>query len=284
MVAKLKSRIRRGSIYVLFLYHMQVLTAAFAVRVFNWMPQKISHIWTSLTSGVQITNPNDAKTIITRLQNGNNFFVWTVNDTACLAYSVRDTVKIVLPLLPKAINLSLITKVGVSVNGNVSESAPLGTYSVTRLTNPTSGRFDLFSNGSFTYIPEPQFEGIVTFKYIICSDLCTQLCDTGQVRILIQRAQDSVKIVKIDVPNAITPNDDGKNDALVIDGIEQYAENELVIFNRWGDILYQSKPYRNNWRGTNKTGDSLPEGTYYYVLRLNTADGKILRGDMTILR
>ncbi len=240
--------------------------------------------WTSLTSGVQITDPNDAKTIVTRLQNGNNFFVWTVNDTACLDYSVRDTVKIVLPLLPKAINLSLITKVGVPVSGNVSESAPLGTYSVTRLTNPTSGRFDLFSNGTFTYIPEPNFEGIVTFKYVICSDLCTRLCDTGQVRILVQRIQDSIKIVKIDVPNAITPNDDGKNDVLVIDGIDQFADNELVIFNRWGDILYQSKPYRNDWRGTNKTGDALPEGTYYYVLRLNTADGKILRGDMTILR
>jgi large repetitive protein len=86
------------------------------------------------------------------------------------------------------------------------------------------------------------------------------------------------------VPNAITPNSDGKNDELVIDGLEKFPENELVIFNRWGDILYASKPYRNDWQGTNKSGNPLPEGTYYYVLRLNTADGKILRGDMTILR
>jgi large repetitive protein len=240
--------------------------------------------WTSLTSSVQITDPTDARTAVDNLQNGKNVFIWTVNDTACLDYAVRDTVQIFLPILPKAVNLSLITKVGVPVTGNVSESAPIGTYSVTRLTNPENGRFDLFSNGSFTYIPEPKFEGIVKFRYIICSDLCTKLCDTGEVRILIQAVKDTVKEVVVNVPNAITPNDDGKNDALVIDGVDQYPENELVIFNRWGDILFKSKPYRNDWRGTNQSGDPLPEGTYYYLLRLNTADGKILRGDMTVLR
>ena len=240
--------------------------------------------WTSLTSGVQITEPNNPRTGVEQLQNGKNTFIWAVSDTACLDYTIRDTVEIFLPILPKAINLSLITKMGVSVSGNVSESAPIGTYSVTRLTNPDNGRFDLFSNGAFTYIPEPKFEGIVKFRYIICSDLCTKLCDTGEVRILIQPVKDTVKVINVAVPNAITPNDDGKNDALVIDGIDQFAENELVIFNRWGDVLYTSKPYKNDWRGTNQSGQDLPEGTYYYVLRLNTANGKILRGDMTILR
>jgi gliding motility-associated-like protein len=240
--------------------------------------------WTNLTSGAIITDPTDPRSITTNLQNGRNIFVWTVSDTACLGYSVRDTVQIFVPLLPKANNLSLITQIGIPVTGNVSESAPIGTYSVTRLTNPTSGRFELFSNGAFTYIPDPNFEGIVKFKYMICSDLCTRLCDTGEVRILVQPRKDTVKTTKIDVPNGFTPNDDGKNDALIIDGLDQFGENELVIFNRWGDVLYKSKPYKNDWRGTNQEGSALPEGTYYYLLRLNTADGKILRGDVTILR
>ncbi|MDZ7880748.1 MAG: gliding motility-associated C-terminal domain-containing protein [Saprospiraceae bacterium] len=240
--------------------------------------------WKSLTAGVVITDPADPRSLVTNLQNGRNVLVWIVSDTACLSYLVRDTVQIFVPLLPKANNLSLITQVGVSVTGNVSESAPFGTYSVTRLTNPTNGRFDLFSNGSFTYIPEAKFEGIVKFKYVTCSDLCTQLCDTGEVRILVQPRPDTTKFINIDVPNAITPNGDGKNDALVIEGIDQFSENELVVFSRWGDILYKSKPYKNDWQGTNQSGAALPEGTYYYVLRLNTADGKVLRGDMTILR
>jgi large repetitive protein len=240
--------------------------------------------WSSLTSGVLIADSSDARTVVSRLQNGNNYFIWTVRDSACSGYLIRDTVQITVPLVPKAINLSLITQVGVSVSGNVTESAPLGTYSVTRLTNPTSGRFDLFSNGSFNYIPDPTFQGIVTFKYLICSSLCNQLCDTGSVRILIQPKKDTVRNTTIDIPNCITPNGDGKNETLVIDNLDQFTENELVIFNRWGDILYKSKPYKNEWGGTNQSGNPLPEGTYYYVLRLNTTDGKILRGDLTILR
>ena len=88
----------------------------------------------------------------------------------------------------------------------------------------------------------------------------------------------------LDIPNTITPNGDGKNDVLKIDGIERYPNNELVIFNRWGDILYHAKPYLNDWQGVNQNGAELAEGTYYYVLRLNVNDGKILTGNMTILR
>ena len=91
-----------------------------------------------------------------------------------------------------------------------------------------------------------------------------------------------------ETPNGITPNGDGVNDELVFDDLlktdENYPDNEIIIFNRWGDVVYQAKPYLNNWAGTNKNGDGLPHATYYYILRLNIANGKILRGDVTILK
>jgi gliding motility-associated-like protein len=177
-----------------------------------------------------------------------------------------------------------VTTVGKPVSGSVSENAPTGTYTITQLTNPAAGSFSLFNNGNFTYHPDSIFTGIVKFKFAVCSDLCTRLCDTGEVRILINpKPVDSV-VVSLDIPNAITPNGDGKNDVLKIDGIDQYPNNELVIFNRWGDILYKSKPYQNDWQGVNQSGGELPEGTYYYVLRLNVNDGKVFSGNMTILR
>ncbi|MBL7814663.1 MAG: gliding motility-associated C-terminal domain-containing protein [Saprospiraceae bacterium] len=240
--------------------------------------------WSSLTTGVNISTPTDPKSAATNLQNGRNVFVWSVSDTSCPNYTVRDTVQIFLPLLPKANTLSLVTTVGQAVSGNVNESAPTGTYSITRLTNPASGTFELFTNGGFVYKPDTSFVGIVKFKFAVCSDLCTRLCDTGEVRILINpKPKDTIK-VELDIPNAITPNGDGKNDVLIIDGIDQYPNNELVIFSRWGDILYKARPYRNDWQGVNQSGAELPEGTYYYVLRLNVNDGKILRGNMTVLR
>ncbi len=241
--------------------------------------------WSSPTGNVRILTPNDPKSVVENLQNGRNIFVWAVADTICPNYTVRDTVQIFLPLLPKANTLSLVTTVGKAISGTVNENAPTGTYTITQLTSPIAGTFDLFNNGSFTYRPDTSFIGIVKFKFAICSDICTRLCDTGEVRILINpKPKDTVTVQIIDIPNAITPNGDGKNDALRIDGIDQYPNNELLIFNRWGDILYKAKPYNNDWQGVNQSGGELPEGTYYYVLRLNVNDGKILRGNMTILR
>jgi gliding motility-associated-like protein len=71
----------------------------------------------------------------------------------------------------------------------------------------------------------------------------------------------------LSVPQVITPNGDGANDFLFIDGIEFYEENEMVIFNRWGDEVYKKRPYQNEWNGKYQ-GIPLPSGTYYYVLKL----------------
>jgi gliding motility-associated-like protein len=75
----------------------------------------------------------------------------------------------------------------------------------------------------------------------------------------------------LEVPQAFTPDGDGINDYLVIEGITKYPGNTLVIFNRWGNIVYDTKDYQNDWGGTTNAklvvgGDELPTGTYYYVL------------------
>ena len=239
--------------------------------------------WKGL-SGATILDLTNPKTEVKNLVNGKNIFVFTVKDSFCPAFQALDSVSIFLPLLPKAVNLALEMTAGDTISAKVVEEAPAGTYSVTRIDNPAEGRFDLFSNGQFNYISNPNFAGVVRFRVMICSEACTRLCDTGEVRILIRPKVVKPQQITIEVPNAITPNEDGKNDALVIDNIEKYPQNELIIFNRWGDILYKAKPYANDWNGTNQQGQPLPEGTYYYLLRLDINNGKILRGDMTILR
>ena len=88
--------------------------------------------------------------------------------------------------------------------------------------------------------------------------------------------------------NAITPNGDGVNDALIFDIIalqpDKFPNNELIIFNRWGNVVHKSRPYNNDWQGTGRNGKPLPHGTYYYILRLNLADGEVIQGDVTILK
>lgn len=79
---------------------------------------------------------------------------------------------------------------------------------------------------------------------------------------------------EIEVPGGVSPNGDGYNDNFVIENLEYFPENELVIFNRWGDVVYEASPYLNNWNGQVNgsmilTGEEVSDGTYFYVLKLS---------------
>jgi len=74
------------------------------------------------------------------------------------------------------------------------------------------------------------------------------------------------------IPGIFTPNGDGKNDPFYIPGLDAYPKNKLQIFNRWGNMVYEAAPYKNDWDGTpNKSSmgkGKLPVGAYFYILDL----------------
>jgi len=75
----------------------------------------------------------------------------------------------------------------------------------------------------------------------------------------------------IAVFNAVSPNGDDKHDFLEIENIESYPDNQVVIFNRWGDVVYEVTSYNNtdnNFFGQTDGGNDLPSGTYYYSVDL----------------
>lgn len=88
-----------------------------------------------------------------------------------------------------------------------------------------------------------------------------------------------VKNCEISIPNIITPNGDGSNDYFVITGIEAYPGSELIITNRSGKLVFQSQSYHNEW-----SADGLPEGTYFYILKLSGENSKDQGGLITVLR
>ncbi|MBW8242918.1 DUF11 domain-containing protein [Muricauda oceani] len=89
------------------------------------------------------------------------------------------------------------------------------------------------------------------------------------------------------VYNEFSPNGDGVNDYFKIDCLGRYPNNTLQVYNRWGNIVYQTKSYKNDWDGTPngramvQPEDQLPVGTYYYVLDLG--DGSEPRTDWLYL-
>jgi gliding motility-associated-like protein len=77
------------------------------------------------------------------------------------------------------------------------------------------------------------------------------------------------------IPQGFSPDGDGTNESFVIPGIENYPNNSIRIFNRWGSVVYEKSPYNNDWNGQPGSGlivlkndGYLPTGTYYYVIEL----------------
>jgi gliding motility-associated-like protein len=89
---------------------------------------------------------------------------------------------------------------------------------------------------------------------------------------ILQVSTESNTVLK--VYPTISPNADQINDEWIIDNIALYPSNQVKIFNRWGDVVYEARGYDNTskvWRGQSNThftvlGQDLPEGTYFYVI------------------
>lgn len=86
----------------------------------------------------------------------------------------------------------------------------------------------------------------------------------------------------ITIYNGVTPNNDGLNDYFIIDGIRNYPNNKVTIYNRWGVKVFETTSYDSNGnvfngysegRATYNPEDRLPSGTYYYILTYEYTNG-----------
>ncbi|HRG01638.1 MAG TPA: gliding motility-associated C-terminal domain-containing protein [Bacteroidia bacterium] len=84
------------------------------------------------------------------------------------------------------------------------------------------------------------------------------------------------------VSSVFTPNGDGINDNWFIENIDFYPENEVNIYNIYGNIVYSKKGYKNDWQGTYNNAP-LPDGTYYYILKIGESK-KLIKGSVDIIR
>ncbi len=88
----------------------------------------------------------------------------------------------------------------------------------------------------------------------------------------------------IEVFNVVTPNGDGVHDVLTIDGLENFPNNTIRIYNRWGVQVYQTRAYNtagNVFDGTSEgrvtvqQDNKLPVGTYFYILDYENENGNM---------
>jgi gliding motility-associated-like protein len=112
---------------------------------------------------------------------------------------------------------------------------------------------------------------LVAFNDVGCSDT---IC--ANVVTLIKPA--------VDVPNAFTPNGDGKNDKVFVRGFG-IAQMNFKIYNRWGQLVFESASPTYGWDGTYK-GVLQPMDAYAYTLIVQYGDGTVVnkKGDITLIR
>jgi gliding motility-associated-like protein len=132
------------------------------------------------------------------------------------------------------------------------------------------------SDNCFGYTPNADFVG----KDFFCLELCNgSICDTTLVRV-------TVKDAGLVFFTGFSPNNDEINDVFTIKNIENYPENNLIIYNRWGNRIYKKEGYTNaeGWDGTFDM-KKLPDGVYFYLLKVNIDNKQeIFSGPVTIAR
>ncbi|MFT7242557.1 MAG: gliding motility-associated-like protein [Cryomorphaceae bacterium] len=86
--------------------------------------------------------------------------------------------------------------------------------------------------------------------------------------------------------NAFTPDGDGKSDTWTMENIdlEEFKQNKVEIFNRWGQQVFSARNYNNDdvvWNGESESGTELLSGTYFYVVE---AGGITFKGYIELIR
>ena len=101
-----------------------------------------------------------------------------------------------------------------------------------------------------------------TYKITSVTDALCLGTDFGNYVIIM------VESAKITLTNTFSPNGDGINDFLVFPGLDKFPNNEIIIFNRWGNEVFRQKQYKNDWDGkrSNGSNERLATGTYYFIL------------------
>ncbi|MEO1623929.1 MAG: gliding motility-associated C-terminal domain-containing protein [Bacteroidota bacterium] len=256
------------------------------------LPNGLSGAWqTAAGSSLQVDDPRSAESVVEGLEVGPNTLYWTLSTDQCPNYST-DTLIIRRLEAPDAQDDRY--DYDTEVNGGnfqfdvrQNDDIPQGQSQLRILSAPNQGQVRLNGPDRLIYLPPEQYVGLVQFQYELCAEQCSNLCDTATVLINLSMPLPP-RDPLADIPNGITPNGDLTNDAFVIpyllDNPSAFPQRQLTVFNRWGDIVFQAQPYQNNWRGTDQSGKDLPEGTYYFVLRLDLSEGLIYKGDISILR
>lgn len=144
-----------------------------------------------------------------------------------------------------------------------------------------SGNFEtiIWSSGQTDNIISVNSEGMYICEVQNSENECKNR-DSVYISVIGNNAQGQEGLV---LNNILSPNGDGINDYLLINESLKINEKiELSIFNQAGNLVFFDSDYSNNWNGTDNSGNNLPVGTYYFMIKIENQTGT--SGFIDILR
>jgi len=176
--------------------------------------------------------------------------------------------------------LNLVTLVNTPITNQCLNTEETGTenltISVCEGSEPSAGILNGIGDGDacFGYMPNTDFVG----KDFFCLELCNgTICDTTIVQVTVN--EEGLLFY-----TGFSPNGDGINDVFTIKNIENYPDNNVIIYNRWGNKIFSKESYTNEegWDGT--YSDKLsPDGVYFYIVKIKVnGEEDVFSGPVTI--
>ena len=173
------------------------------------------------------------------------------------------------------------TSVDINVLLNDQPSEELDPASVSIAVQPAHGTVSVnATTGIITYTPATGYSGTDNFSYQVCdNNIADPQCDIAAVTVTITGNTGDLFI-----PNAFTPNNDGKNDVFKVYG-SAVKGADIRIYTQWGAQIYETNDNATGWDGKSK-GVAQPVGMYIYVIkvRMQDEDTFIKKGTINLIR
>jgi gliding motility-associated-like protein len=218
--------------------------------------------WFQIEGSGTIEDPSSNVTIVSDLSVGVNSFIWSIDpDNGCdiLSDTISITVEDVVELeagpdqnILSGASTEILTFI-FPPDGTIEWSPPDG-LSCADCPNPIAS-------------PSETTQYFITYE----TPLGCEITDSLVVKVFLE------------IPNTITPDNDGVNDVWNIPGIENFPDVSVQIYNRWGVEVFSSTGYNEPWDGTTNE-EELGTGSYFYVINYNTEGVENMNGTVNIIR
>lgn len=229
----------------------------------------LTYNWVSSGSGVIVSGQNTATPEV----KGTGKYYLTITDQ----HGCMDRDSVVVGIWIQAVDdqaEALVNNyVAINVLRNDIPQGNIDPSSVSIVVPPSNGIAEVQADSTIIYTPDQDYIGEDEFIYQVCD--YRKQCDEATVLVMVSEEA-------IFIPNAFTPNGDGYNDRFEIKGLAKYDRVQIRIFNRWGNLVYESDDYANSgfWDGIATKGvrvgkGQVPSGVYFYTLNLGKGEKQL---------